>query len=434
MQLRRSRRWLLWLTVLLNGWLGARHIPSRAFQADSSDWFRDTPRQQELARSVNARLSNVGAESFTTGATLFDGEWAFGTGVMAAIGNAQLALQVPDARATSLAAADQAIGRVMSWEIRSFDRERWGSDPLQEDDRARAHVAYLGYLNLALSLRSALGPSGSDALGEDITQRLEALYQGAPSQLLETYPGEYYPVDNAMAVASIALRGRVDQARGHEPETAARRVALARRWARKARVSYIDQASGLLLQSSTPIAEDEPSTGFPRGSGSALAAFALNYVDDGLSAQLQRALRTQLLAPVLGFGVLQEYPASVAWGARASDIDSGPLIFGYSISASGFMLGASRAQGDERSFESLMATFSMLGGLERRELEDGARRSFVSGGVLADAIMLAMLTAPPHQRIDSLLQAASASPSVYPVESLLAPPPGAERAALREAP
>ncbi|MCA9628642.1 MAG: hypothetical protein KC766_13280 [Myxococcales bacterium] len=404
----RSRvRWFAWVLALLCGWFGLRVAPSHHFQTEAAQWLRDDARQRQLARSVNAGLPRVSADSFTTGAALFDGEWAFGTGVMAALGNAQLALQSPGTRAWTLTATDRALTQATSWEIRAFDRERWGSDPIDEPDPARAHVAYLGYVNLALSLRSALGRSEHDALGEHLTQRLVDAYAASPALLLETYPGEHYPVDNAMAIASVALRGRVDELRGDHPARAAQRRALAKRWTRAARLRYVDPRSGLLLQHAPPTVQDEPSTGLPRGSGSALAAFALNYVDDELSAELQRALRKQLLDPVLGFGVLQEHPSNVPWRDRRSDIDSGPLLFGYSISASGFMVGASRAHGDDGSFVNLMATFDLLGGLERREFPDGVRRSFVSGGPLADAIMLAMLTAPPHHDVGALLERAS---------------------------
>lgn len=413
----RRNLWFSWVPVLLCAWVGLRWLPSAAFRAEGSEWLRGTERQHELARSVNAGLPDVRAATFSTGAELFDGEWAFGTSVMAAIGNAQLALQAPEARESSLSATDRALSRATSWEIRAFDRDRWGVDPLDDPARDNAHVAYLGYVNLALSLRSALGASPHDALGERITDRLVAAYESSPGLLLETYPGEYYPVDNAMAIASIALRARVeaarmDDAQGGSSQRAARRAAIAkrsaiaRRWVAKVRRCYLDSSSGLLLQSSQPQPLDEPSSGLPRGSGTALAAFALNYVDDGLADELQRALRENLLDPVLGFGLLREYPASVAWSERHADIDSGPLVLGYSISASGFMVGASRAQGDAETFESLMATFEMLGGAERMQRKDGAYRSFVSGGALADAIMLAMLTAPPHERIDALLRQA----------------------------
>ncbi|MEZ4373520.1 MAG: hypothetical protein R3B07_22050 [Polyangiaceae bacterium] len=400
-------RWCSWICALLCGWFVAHNVPSRAFRSEASGWQAGEQRQVELARSVNSQLPSVAPDKFSTGSALFDGEWAFGTGVMAAIGNAQLALQSPESRASCVSASDRALAHITSWEIRGYDRDRWGSDPLDAEDSGEAHLAYLGYLNLALSLRYALSRSSHDALGERITDRLAAAYESSPGTLLETYPGEYYPMDNAMAVASIALRGRVDRARGKVDARSAQRMQIGKRWATLARARYLDQASGLLLQHSAPQETDAQSTGSPRGSGSAFAAFALNYVDDELFAELQRALRAQLLSPVLGFGLLQEFPSQVPRSERHGDIDSGPLVFGYSISASGFMVGASRATGDDASVTSLMAMFDLLGGLERRESAGGVRLSFVSGGPLADAIMLAMLTAPLHQQIDSLLEASA---------------------------
>ncbi|MCA9643255.1 MAG: hypothetical protein KC492_21300, partial [Myxococcales bacterium] len=194
-------RWFTWICAALCGWFVLTQLPSRAFRREATEWVTGDERQQELARSVNSQLPGVAPRQFTTGSELFDGEWAFGTGVMAAIGNAQLALQSSDARDASKSASDRALRHVTSWEIRGFDRARWGSDPLTPADSREAHVAYLGYLNLALSIRHAVGSSDYDELGEQITERLVTLYRGSPGMLLETYPGEYYPVDNAMAIA-----------------------------------------------------------------------------------------------------------------------------------------------------------------------------------------------------------------------------------------
>lgn len=397
----------------------AAWLPSALLQHDAARWLAPTQDpQQALARSVNRNLSRVDRASFSTGSALFDGEWTFGTSVMAAIGNAQLGLSQPTQIVAARQAADAAIQNSLLPATRAFDAERWGADPLDDPNLGHAHLAYLGYLNLALSLRSALGASSPDALGERITARMLDQLEATDDLLLETYPGEYYPVDNAMAIASIALR---NQTRGlqetalaepsarsdHATRRDARERAMVRRWVARCRSDYVDPKSGLLLQSvpgGRAAGANAAAGALPRGSGTALAAFALNYVDSGLSAELQAAAARELLRPVLGFGVLQEFPDYIAARHRRGDIDSGPLIAGYSISASGFMLGASLAHADARSARSLLATFSLLGGLTSRGDGDGQRLSFVSGGPLADAIMLAMLTAPQHDQLPRLLR------------------------------
>jgi hypothetical protein len=128
----------------------------------------------------------------------------------------------------------------------------------------------------------------------------------------------------------------------------------------------------------------------PRGSGTALGAYFLSFADPALSRALQRALRLQLTAAPLGLGMVREYPAG---RSGDGDIDSGPLLFGYSVSATGFSLGSARAAGDRQHFAEVFRTADLFGALRRTD----ETRSFAGGGPLDNAIMLAMLSAAPAE-------------------------------------
>ncbi|HKP59751.1 MAG TPA: hypothetical protein VJV78_23670 [Polyangiales bacterium] len=67
----------------------------------------------------------------------------------------------------------------------------------------------------------------------------------------------------------------------------------------------------------------------------------------------------------------------------------GPLLFRYSISATGFSLGSARA-GDSQHFASVFRTANLFGALRGNDRGLG----FAAGGPLGNAIMLAMLSAP----------------------------------------
>jgi hypothetical protein len=73
-----------------------------------------------------------------------------------------------------------------------------------------------------------------------------------------------------------------------------------------------------------------------------------------------------------------------------SDIDSGPVILGFGVSATGFAVGASRANDDRDSFVALYATAHLFGA----PFDESGSRTFTTGGPLGDAILFAMLTAP----------------------------------------
>ena len=69
--------------------------------------------------------------------------------------------------------------------------------------------------------------------------------------------------------------------------------------------------------------------------------------------ELWQAMATKQKGHVLNFAMIREYPPGVSgWG----DVDSGPVIFGYGVSPSGFALAGARIFDDEDTFRGLYAT------------------------------------------------------------------------------
>jgi hypothetical protein len=360
-------------------------IPHHVASRDAHAVYQgDLERQEALARGVERWVArDLTRSDFTTGSSRFDGEWLFGTYMMAAMGFGQSALQHPEApglRARHAALMETCIDRLVTSRARAFDREAWGDDPLDGLDGERGHAAYLGYLNLALGLHVRLDPeSRFRALHDAITAALLRRIERSPTHWLETYPGEVYPVDNSAVVGSIGLHAST---RGEPPP------AVVRAWSAHVRATALDPATGLLVQAvdpSTGVAKDRA-----RGSGSALASYFLSFADPALSKDLWSAVHRELAATVLGFGVVREYPARVA---GAGDIDSGPVVLGAGVSATGFALAASRIHRDEAAFIGYYATANLFGAPRNR----GGTTSHVTGGPLGDAILFAMMTALPAQ-------------------------------------
>lgn len=354
-------------------------MPAAAWRGEGGDSSALPDRAEPLARDVARWVRSVDASSFETGSTRFDGEWWFGTYAMAALGLGQLAEAATGPRLRE--DMDRALDGLLGEGARAFDRQAWGEDPLDSLDGDRGHAAYLGYANLALSLRRKLAAGDRYAeVGDAVTEALARRLEASPSGLLETYPGEVYPVDNAAVVASIALYDDVE-GRPRRPVVEAWLARLERAW--------IDPETGLLAQSMD--ASHRAFLDGPRGSGTALAAYFLSFVEMRASERLYRAMRTSLYDEVLGFGVMREFPDSRSDGR--ADIDSGPVVFGYGVSATGFALGAARVHGDDERFDRLFATASLFGA--PRSVRDG-RETFLSGGPLGNAILLAMITARPR--------------------------------------
>jgi len=235
------------MAVVNGAWaLGVLAIPHLWCMWQASPWLRrDTRQTDRLAQGVAEWVTNsVTAEAFHTGDPQFDGEWLFGTYMMAGMGFGQAALAHPEHRAEYSRLMAQCIERLMSPEVREFDRRMWGGDPIEALDSDAHHAAFLGYLNMVLGLHRVVDTASPyAALNDRITDALVRRLDRAPSGILKSYPGEAYPLDNCAVIASIGLHGR---AAGMDHR------ALLECWSANCRNRWVDPATGLLIQAVNP--------------------------------------------------------------------------------------------------------------------------------------------------------------------------------------
>lgn len=186
----------------------------------------------------------------------------------------------------------------------------------------------------------------------------------APDALMETYPGERYVADNAVALAALALAdvGRGDAHRALIDRTLAR-------W----RSTLVDPATGIFVFG--------PDDRAARASGAAWTALYLGYVDEAVTREQTDALFAHF-GSRLG---LYEY----ADGRGMGDVDSGPLVFGLSPSATGFGIALARRAGDERRLGDWLSVAEWVGLTLRW---DGERR-YAFAPMVGEAIVLAAKSA-----------------------------------------
>jgi hypothetical protein len=328
-----------------------------------------------LARGVIRIVDqDAGSTVSLTGNPRFDGEWRMITEQMTALGLGQLVLERPERRAEYLPVITRSVERLLKADVTAFGGDAWGRRGFDDLDSDRGH-AYLGYTNMAFGMLRLLDPDAAiGPLHDRVTAALARRLERAPHAAIETYPGESYPADIAAVAASIALYDRATK-KSHRP--------LLDRWFSAFFERYAEPRSGLLHQS-IDAGSGKP-LGPARTSGSAIAAYFLSFVDDGAARRLFGAVARQR-ASFLGFGGIREYPA----GADGSgDIDSGPLLFGVSASASAFALAGARLYGEPSLLTELLRTASLVG----MPIETGGRLRFVSGGSIGNAIVLAALSA-----------------------------------------
>jgi len=355
-------------------------VPAQVAGRHARPYYYDAAEpQQALARGVSAQVEReVAEEAFHTGAALFDQEWVFGTYMMAAMGLGQMAQLHPESREEYLRVMEHCIDELLTDSVRRFDTHAWGTDALESLATPQGHVAYLGYMNLALGLHRQLEPeSRYRELNDAISAALWRRYRTSQSKMLATYPNEHYPVDNLAAIGALGLHARA---------TGADRQAELGGLLDTVRKRYLDRTTGLLIQRVD--AHGTPADA-GRGSGSALGAYFASWASPELAASLHDAVKRHLTRTPLGFGMVREYVDADGPG----DIDSGPLLWGLSISATGFSLGSARVAGDVEHFETVYRTAHLFGA----PTSNGQGVRFASGGPLGNALMLALMTAPrPH--------------------------------------
>ncbi|MER6088889.1 hypothetical protein [Streptomyces bluensis] len=177
---------------------------------------------------------------------------------------------------------------------------------------------------------------------------LAAAFGASQSPYLEAYPGQAWPVDSTVAIASLRL---------HDALLPGRFAETVQRWVREVR-GRLDPRTGLLPHRA------DPDTGDPievaRGSSQSLIQRFLIDIDQDFAGEQYLRFRDRYIASPLGLGpAVREYPDGMDGPA---DIDSGPLPLGVSLSASVVTIGAAQVHGDV-PLAAALAGVSELAGL-----------------------------------------------------------------------
>jgi len=376
------RRWGIRVVALASALVVVRLVVPWWCGRDAAAWLRGDPEiQHQLAAELVAFEASDAAHR-ASGADRFSGEWALVTHQMVALGLAQLCLAHPAWQAELAPVVTAAAANSFLPEMRGFGTRAWkGEDALASLDGDHGH-AYLAYAALALGMARLVDPAFPAALARQ-HDALIAAYErrllASDTGLIETYPGEAFPTDVAAVAAAIAVHGRAAHV-SHDP--------VLRRWADRVRAVQIDPASGLVTQrmdARTGEAHDAP-----RASGTGLAAYFAGFADRSVAAQLATGLLRHE-STRFGFGAIREY-ADGYQGSGAGDVDSGPVLLGVSIAATGFALAPARAFGHDDAFVRLYRTTDLFG----LPVVDGERRRFSVGGPTGNALLLAFLSSGPE--------------------------------------
>ncbi|GAA3914833.1 hypothetical protein [Actinoplanes auranticolor] len=208
-----------------------------------------------------------------------------------------------------------------------------GREPFDAGLTPAYGVFYQGWTNWLRGGVLSLEPD--PALRRDFESASAALataLDAAATPYLTAYPGQAWPVDSTVAVASLRL---------HDKLLTPRYAGTADRWLAQVR-QRLDPATGLLPHTVDPVS-GRPTSG-ARGTSQSIIQRFLVEIDPAFARAQYLRFRSLFVVRPLRLGpAVREYPRGTDGPA---DVDSGPLPLGVSLSATAVTLGAAAVQGD----------------------------------------------------------------------------------------
>jgi hypothetical protein len=272
--------------------------------------------------------------------------------------------------------------REARWALEQLDSPA-GKEPFSAALTPAYGVFYVGWTNWLRGGIVQLQPAGERNPAEvqrftaDSTS-LAAAFDGSGSPYLQAYPGQAWPVDSTVAIASLTQYDRIMTPRFSPTKM---------RWLAAVR-QRLDPRTGLLPH------RVDPDTGAPqevaRGSSQSVIQRFLPDVDPGFAGQQYLVFRKDFVARPLGLGpAVREYPHGVDGPA---DVDSGPLPLGISLSATVVSVGAARVNGDDALADAL-ASYGEFAGLP---IDTGFSKRYAFGALpIGDAFLAWARSARP---------------------------------------
>ncbi|MFE7439048.1 hypothetical protein ACFU7X_01040 [Streptomyces chartreusis] len=241
--------------------------------------------------------------------------------------------------------------REARWALEELDSPT-GRAPFSAELTPPYGVFHRGWSNWLRGGVLSLQPAGQRDAGEERqfardSAELGAAFDASSSPYLESYPGQAWPVDSTVAIASLRLHDLL------LPDRFGRTV---QRWLREVQ-ERLDPNTGLLPH------RVDPGTGQPtevaRGTSQSLIQRFLIDVDPAFAASQYSRFSNRYITSPLGLGpTVREYPYGMEGPA---DIDSGPLPLGVSLPASVVTIGTAQVHGDARLAAALAGVSELAG-------------------------------------------------------------------------
>ena len=360
-------------------WMSISNRTLGDFQSEKEDILQ---RRNYLIEKVITEPEKLLAEMPEAVGPQFQGEWALYSASMLSAALTNIAYIYPETRSESIQYIDSLIKIVISPELRRYDADRWGEDPLETLDGDVSHISYISHLAWMISGYKAVGGDGKyDKLYDDLCETMNRRILLSPGLNLQTYPGEFIYVPD-MLVAIAALSNYAKQHNG-------KYLTTVHNWLYEMQNNWMDDKSGQIM-SMIPDGESWGTRLPAKGSYSALSCYYLTFIDEDFSREQYELLKKNFWKDGRLDGFKEYYDRKCGLGF---DIDAGPIILNLSPTGTAFGLGAATYFDDKEVRKSILKTAELAGFTVSKE---GQRHYLLANvALVGEAITLAMRTALP---------------------------------------
>lgn len=176
---------------------------------------------------------------------------------------------------------------------------------------------------------------------------IAAAIEASETPFLASYHGSAWPCDTVPAIHTLQV---YDHVTGEDRYGETIRKWLSDAWER------LDPETGLLPHTAElPRGQD---VGVARATSQMIMLRLLPDIDPALAKQQYETFRERYLTTFLGAPCVLEYPSGIT---GSGDVDSGPLIFGRSLSATVLMMGVAQIYGDQSVADTIAQTGEAVG-------------------------------------------------------------------------
>ena len=205
------------------------------------------------------------------------------------------------------------------------------------------------FLNLATRYREVSNDPKYDALMHRVASALTNAYATTDQGILRSYRDMWWITDNFPALSGLVRYNRLFRSYNARFDAAGKFLQNLKQY-------YLDKRTGMYCTYVNP--DTHAQSQGPRGISVMYGLHFLRDFDPPFALEQYDLAKKYLIRDVMGVSAAREFPE----GAEANgDIDSGPVIFGLGLSASGFAIPAAVINGDTNTAQRLLNAATLAG-------------------------------------------------------------------------